>query len=608
MANEVGTALGLSIGATNLAAVTSDNAITRKPVLTLYPDRPAEIGIPAENPRLQGPGVVLTGFVNRVGDPRGVVAIDGSVHRSEVLVADGLRALAYAASGGRALPDDIAVTYPAHWESHAVEALGAALGEIPEWSRRARPILLIPDAAAALLAVRTNPGIPPHGTVALCDFGGSGTNITLMHADGDYRALAPTVRHRDLSGDLIDQALLGVVIANMPTTGAFPSGSAAIGSLSRLRSACRIAKEQLSSSTVTTLTDGLAGTRGEIRLTRHELDDAIRPSLNGVIAALDDALARNGIRDLVAVVSTGGGANLPAVTTALSRHFRVPVATTPRPQLTAAVGAALRVAHGPGDAGATLSAPAATAGATLSAPAAPAGATVRASVRSDPRPEATAATQAPPAEPTQAQLARAWSATGHNSRVSAAGTTGFSALDAGSPPGAADVATGAADAAPGAAEAVKRKRLLPRWHLLPTAAIIITVAAVLLVGTAVAIGLTSQNKSAITPTPALSTTPAAPPPAPNSATAEPAPPPPDVPVPSTSDTTPPAETETPMTTTPRATPQAAPPAAPRKVAAPPIPPIPGVNEPIPGLDRVNQIIQEIEGNLGISAPAPIPAR
>ncbi len=53
-----------------------------------------------------------------------------------------------------------------------------------------------------------------------------------------------------------------------------------------------------------------------------------------------------------------------------------------------------------------------------------------------------------------------------------------------------------------------------------------------------------------------------------------------------------------MTTTPRATPPAHP-LPPRRVAAPAIPPIPGLNEPIPGLDRVNQIIQEIEGNLGV---------
>ncbi|OCB20167.1 Hsp70 family protein [Mycobacterium intracellulare] len=572
MANGAGTALGLSIGATNLAAATSDNAITRKPVLTLYPDRPAEIGIPAENPRLQGPGVVLTGFVNRVGDPRGVVAPDGSVHRGEVLLADGLRALAYAATGGRPLPDDVAVTYPAHWESPAVEALGAALGEIPEWSGRARPILLIPDAAATLLAVRTNPGIPARGTVAVCDFGGSGTSITLMDADGDYRAVAPTVRHRDFSGDLIDQALLGVVVANMPTTGAFPTGTAAIGSLSRLRTGCRIAKEQLSSSTATTLTNGLTGAQGEIRLARHELDDAIHPALTGFLARLDETLARNGIHDLVAVVSSGGGANLPAITTTLARHLRVPVATTPRPQLTAAVGAALRVARGAG-------------GATSAASAAPATATARAA-----RPDRTATAPVPPAGPTPMPI-RAWSATAHQSRVMPAGD-------------APDVE---APTTRIAAPAARRKGLFARWRLLPAAAVLVTAAAVLLVGAALAVGLNSPDKSATTPAPAVTTTPPAP--ARPSATAEPAPV--DVPVPSTSDTNPPAETETPMTTTPRATPQAAPPprpAAPRRVAVPPIPPIPGLNEPIPGLDRVNQILQEIQGGLGVNALGPLPAR
>jgi Hsp70 protein len=563
MAEGSGTALGLSIGASNLAGVSSAHAITRKPVLTLYPERPAEVGLPSENPRLQGPGLVISGFVNRIDDPRGVVALDGSVHRSEALIADGLRALAYAATGGRPLPDNVAATYPAHWESQAVDALGAALSGNPEWSARARPILLIPDAAAALLAVRTNPGIPAHGTVAVCDFGGSGTNITLMDAGGDYQALAPTVRHRDFSGDRIDQALLSVVIANMPSTGSFPSGTAAIRSLSRLRSACRQAKEQLSSSTVSTLTDGLTGTPGEVRLTRQELDDAIRPSLRSFLAALDEVLAHNGIRDLVAVVSTGGGANIPAVTTMLSRHLRVPVATTPRPQLTAAVGAALRVAHGPGETTALLSASAAP---------------------------VTAA--APTASGVPAQ---AWSATGRN-----VGATTISPAVRPTPD------AGATDAGDTALPTSKRKKVFTRWRLLSTVALIGTAAAALaVVGTALAIGLTSQHNTAITPLPAPSAAPAAPGPPASGATAEPAPA--DVPAPPITDASPPVETEA-----PRATAQASPPAAvgpahpvaplaPRRAAAPPIP---GVNGPIPGLDRVNQIIQEIEGGLGIGAFGP----
>ena len=45
-------ALGLSVGATNLAAVTADRAVTRKPVLTQYRQRPPEVGLPSENPKL----------------------------------------------------------------------------------------------------------------------------------------------------------------------------------------------------------------------------------------------------------------------------------------------------------------------------------------------------------------------------------------------------------------------------------------------------------------------------------------------------------------------------------------------------------------------------
>lgn len=383
-------ALGLSIGATNLAAVTADYSITRKPVLTLYRQRPPEVGVPSENPKLDEPGLVITDFVDRMGDPVGIVAADGSTHRSEALVADGLRALAYSATGGRALPDSVAVTYPAHWEPQAVDALGGALSRVPEWSNRAHPLTLIPDAAATLFAMRANPGIPARGIVAVCDFGGSGSSIMLIDAAGEYQPVAATVRHHDFSGDLIDQALLTAVMTNMPSTGSFdPSGTSTIGSLTRLRAQCRIAKEQLSSSTVATIADELPGLRGDIRITRNELDDTIRDSLNNFMAVFEETLGRNGIRgaDLVAVVSVGGGASIPAVTIMLSRRLRVPVVTTPRPQLTAAIGGALRASRGPGDTSATVLTPAASAS---PAALAPASATATAPAAQAPAAEATA--------------------------------------------------------------------------------------------------------------------------------------------------------------------------------------------------------------------------
>ncbi|CMF99824.1 Conserved protein of uncharacterised function%2C proline rich protein [Mycobacterium tuberculosis] len=140
MATGARPALGLSIGVTNLAAVAADHSITRKPVLTLYRQRPPEVGVPSENPRLDEPGLVITDFVDRVGDSVGIVAADGSVYRSEALVADALLALAYTATGGRALPGSVTVTYPAHWGPAAVAALDSALRRASGPTRAYRPV------------------------------------------------------------------------------------------------------------------------------------------------------------------------------------------------------------------------------------------------------------------------------------------------------------------------------------------------------------------------------------------------------------------------------------------------------------------------------------
>ncbi|CDO89386.1 hypothetical protein AWC29_12700 [Mycobacterium triplex] len=593
MADGAKPALGLSIGATNFAAVTAEQAVTRKPVMTLFRERLPEIGVPGENPRLDQPGLVITDFVDRVGDPIGIVAADGSVHRGEVLAADGLRALAYAATKGAGLPDNVAVTHPAHWGSSAVDALGSALSRVPEWANRDQPLTLIPDAAAALFGARANPGIPARGTVAVCDFGGSGSSITLMDAAGDYQPLAPTVRHLDLSGDLIDQALLTAVLANLPSADSFdPSGTSAIGPLSRLRTGCRNAKEQLSSSTVATLAEGLPGIPGEIRFTRNELDDAIRTSLTGFVAVLDETLARNGIRDLVAVVSVGGGANIPAVTTMLSGHLLVPVVTTPRPHLAPAIGAALRATRRPGETSATLLTPSVSrATAAAVAAAAPVAVEERPSVLTH------------ASEPVSSLMpALAWSQAGDESRVMPV---------AGANHGGGSGYTSARPALnfrqPVQPRREKKTRVVP-WSRVPGLVIIGTAVAVLLVGIALAMALSDDKPAPVIKTPPVSAPPAtgapaqpAPPsqaPGTGQAAPEPAAPPPsaEAPAPAEVDAPPPAAVDTPVPAAPPAPVEAPPvppippiPAGPPHVppipAIPPIPRIPGISLPIPGFGQ-----------------------
>lgn len=343
--------VGLSVGATSFATVVPGcAAVTRRPVLTLYRHRPPEVGVPAENPRLDERGLIVTDFVDRAADPVGIMAVDGTFHRGEALIASALRAVTYAATGGRTPVAAPGVTHPAHWRPGAVAALRRELARLPEWSAGSVP--LISDVTAALTALQADPGLPTRGVIALCDFGGTGTSITLADAADGYRQIGATVRHPDLSGELIDRALLTHVLADLSIGGtADVTGTAAFGALHRLRSECRRAKERLSRGAATTLDVDVPGYRGEVRLTRAELDDEIRQPLASFVDVLQEHLARNRIHlsDLAAVASVGGGANIPAVTTALSDQLRVPVITTPRPELIAATGAALHAVRRPND-------------------------------------------------------------------------------------------------------------------------------------------------------------------------------------------------------------------------------------------------------------------
>jgi len=356
--------IGLSIGAATLRGVVVDRtAVARTAVLTLYPHRPPEVGVPAENPNLAERGIVINDFVDRVGDPVGIVAPDGSSHRADVLVGDALRAMLYAVTRGKPPAGPVGVAHPAHWRPSAVAALRGALAALPEFGAAPHPPSLrspqgplVSDAVAALTALQRDPGVPARGVIAVCDFGGTGTSVTLCDAAHGFAPLAPTVRYTDLSGDLIDQALLTHVLADLAAAGSVDvSGTSAIGSLAKLRAQCRAAKERLSTAAVTSMPAELPGSRGEVRVTRTELDDVIRGPLAGFVQELQDALQRSGIRpsDLVAVASVGGGARIPIITTTLSEHLRVPVVTSPQPELAAAIGAGLKAVRGTVEEGAT---------------------------------------------------------------------------------------------------------------------------------------------------------------------------------------------------------------------------------------------------------------
>ncbi|HZU49562.1 MAG TPA: hypothetical protein VFA16_20250, partial [Mycobacterium sp.] len=222
--------LGLSIGTTNLVAVRNGSpTVTRRAVLTLYPHRSPELGVPLEESSQPESGIRMTGFVDRVGDSNAVVSATGSDHDPALLLVEALDAM-IAATGADASTSNIAIAAPAHWELQALRALQEALSTHAGFARIGMPPRLVSDAVTALTALNSQARLPADGVVALLDFGASGTSLTLADAASGFAPIAKTLRYPGFSGQAIDQALMMHALDGVGSTGQDdPASTAAVG-------------------------------------------------------------------------------------------------------------------------------------------------------------------------------------------------------------------------------------------------------------------------------------------------------------------------------------------------------------------------------------------
>ena len=241
-----------------------------------------------ENPVPDEAGLVITDFVDRVGDPVPVVAADGSVHPGRVC---------WPSPCGRS-----PVSRPG--TPAAARGRGDLPGALARPGRRGASPRAAPDAGmvgrrtaadirhrrgADRPAGRSRPAHPRRGGVVRLRRQRDRHHVRgggVPSADRRQRAAPRLLRRPDRPGRPAH------VVAELSAGGAVDTTStSAIGSLTHLRAECRAAKERLSSASVTSLPAQLRGFRGDVRLTRTELDDAIAPALAEFVAAVQDGMA-----------------------------------------------------------------------------------------------------------------------------------------------------------------------------------------------------------------------------------------------------------------------------------------------------------------------------
>jgi hypothetical protein len=205
-----------------------------------------------------------------------------------------------------------------------------------------------PEAAAIYYA--TQERVEPGTTIAVYDLGGGTFDAVVLRKSKDlgFEFLGNPEGIERLGGIDLDQAVFFHVNRNLG--GALDSlpvdDPATVAALTRLREECVAAKEALSSDSDATIHVLLPNIGTDVRLTRGELEEMIRPTLAETIAALRRAIRSADLEpsQVDRVLLVGGSSRIPLVAQMVTEELGRPVAVDAHPKHAVALGAAIKAA------------------------------------------------------------------------------------------------------------------------------------------------------------------------------------------------------------------------------------------------------------------------
>lgn len=348
--------LGIDLGTTYTAAATfrdervaitelGNRAATTPSVIFLREDDTILAGDAANRRALTEPHRMAREFKRRIGDPTPLL-VGGTPYSAESLSAKLLRwVVTQVATIQGASPAKIAVTYPANWGPFKLDLLQQALrlADIGD-------ALTLTEPEAAAMHHATLEPVKDGMTVAVFDLGGGTFDAVVLRKTTDsFELLGEPEGIERLGGIDFDEAIFGFVVRALG--GVFeeldPTDVTTLAAINRLRTECVEAKEALSSDTEATIPVVLPNVQTEVRLTRAEFEQLIRPSLSDAVDALRRAVrsAELELADIDLALLVGGSSRIPLVGQMLGGELGLPIAVHAHPKHVVALGAARYAAN-----------------------------------------------------------------------------------------------------------------------------------------------------------------------------------------------------------------------------------------------------------------------
>jgi len=309
-------------------------------VVALRADGTVLTGEAADRRGVTEPARVAREFKRRLGDPTPIV-IGGTPYGAETLMADLLRAIVDQVAQQQAgAPTTVVLSHPANYGPYKLDLLGQ-VGHLAELDH----VEFITEPQAAAVHYLELHRIESGEVVVVYDLGGGTFDAALVRRnDTDFELLGTPDGLERFGGVDLDEAVFDHVRRSLGRAmeGLDPNDPTVTSALVRLREDCRAAKEALSSDTDTAIPVMLPALHTEVRLTRGEFEDMIRPRLRETMTMLQRVVASAGLGfdDMSQVLLVGGSSRIPLVGEMVQEATGLPIGLAAHPKHAIALGAA----------------------------------------------------------------------------------------------------------------------------------------------------------------------------------------------------------------------------------------------------------------------------